>query len=268
MALKRLRTEEMVTITSTLVDPEHPDHQAMVAVPALAPLVPEIAGSHHGLYATYFTGPNAVRLKEIQSQQKELDVDHDDFVRGLWAYCWAMIYLARTDAERQVFHRLLALLLPDGLAVVRKSYREEAGQAALVQSQLGDGDRATLASMVLPDGRTLLDVVNQWLSLGTQLGALDRERAGDVADGTPTPAEALAARNRWIRTMQAVRDVAALVAVDNPAISEIMVRLDEAERVADRRVGSGEGDEAEVPGIGGELPTPGGAPDAPVSAAL
>jgi hypothetical protein len=50
----------MVTITSTLVDPAHPDYQAMVAVPALAPLVPEIIGSHHGHYATYFTGPSAI----------------------------------------------------------------------------------------------------------------------------------------------------------------------------------------------------------------
>jgi hypothetical protein len=267
MALKRLRTEEMVTITSTLVDPTHPDYQAMVAVPALAPLVPEITGSHHGLYATYFTGPSAVRLKEIQGQQKELDVGHDDSARGLWAYCWAMIYLARTDAERQVFRRLLALLLPDGLAIVRKSYREEAGQAALIQAQLGDDDRTALASMVLPDGRTLLEVVNQWLSLGTQLGALDRERAGDVADGAPTPADALAARNRWIRTMQAVRDVAALVAADNPAISSIMVRLDEAEHVADRRAGSGDDDEGEVPGIGDNVPAPGVVPAAPVTAA-
>jgi hypothetical protein len=257
MALKRLRTEEMVTITSTMVNPEHPDHQAMVAVPALAPLVPEIIGSHHGLYATYFHGPGAVRLKEIQDMQKALDVDHDDFARGLWAYLWAMIYFARTEAERQLFHRLLALLLPDGLAVVKKSYREEAGQVDLVQRQLGDEDRATLASLVLPDGRTLLEVVNQWLSLGTQLGALDRERAGDVADGRPTAADALAARNRWIRTLQAVREVAALVAADDPAITAIMARLDEAERVADRRAGNGAGDDAEVPGIGGDLPGPG-----------
>ena len=257
MALKRLRTEEMVTITSTMVDPEHPDHQALAAVPGLAPLLPEISGSHNGLYATYFHGPGAVRRKEIQDLQKALDVDYDDFVRGLWAYLWAMIYFARTDAERKVVHRLLALLLPDGLSVVKKSYREEAGQVDLVQRNLGDEDRAALATMVLPDGRTLLDVVNQWLSLGTQLGTLDRERAGDIADGTPAPADALAARYRWIRSLEAVRDVAALVAADNPAITEIMAQLDEAERVADRRATSGAGDDVEAPEIGGDLPEPG-----------
>lgn len=267
MALKRLRTEEMVTITSTLVDPGHPDHQAMVAVPALAPLVPEIAGSHHGLYSTYFHGPGEVRLKEIQVLQKALDVEYDDLARGLFAYCWAMIYFARTDAERQVFHRLLAVLLPDGLAVVKKSYREEAGQVDLVQKHLGEEERATLATLLLRDGRTLLDVVNQWLSLGQQLGALDRERAGDVADGMPSAADALAARNRWIRTIQAVRDVAALVAAGNPAISEIMARLDEAEGVADRRAGNGADNDGEVPGIGDVLPAPGVAPSAPAPAA-
>lgn len=267
MALKRLRTEEMVTITSTMVDSEHPDYQAMVAVPGLAPLIPEIERSHDGLYTTYFHGPGAVRRKEIQSQQKVLDDEHDDLARGLWAYCWAMVYFARTDAERQVFHRLLALLLPDGLAVVKKSYREEAGQVDLVQRQLGDEDRIQLATMALPDGRTLLDVVTQWLSLGVQLGALDRERAGEVADGTPTPADALAARNRWIRTMQAVREVAALVATDNPAIGAIMARLDEAERVADRRAGNGAGDDGEVPEIGDDLPEPGDDPGTPAPSA-
>lgn len=267
MALKRLRTEEMVTITSTLVDPEHADHQAMMAVPALAPLVPEIDASHRGLYATYFTGPSAVRLKEIQVQQKALDIGHDDIARGLWAYCWAMIYFARTDAERLVIRRLLGALLPDGLAVVKKSYREEAGQTALVGDRLGDDDRATLASMVLPDGRSLLDVVDEWLSLGAQLGALDRERAVDIADDAPTPAEALAARNRWIRTVQTVREVAALVVTDNPAVSDIMARLDEAERVADRRVGSSSDDDDELPGIGDGLPVLDDAPDAPALAA-
>jgi hypothetical protein len=265
MALKRLRTEEMVTITSTLVDPAHPDYQAMVAVPALAPLVPEITGSHHGLYATYFTGPSAVRLKEIQGQQKELDVDHDELARGLWAYLWAMVYFARTDEDRQVIHRLLALLLPDGLAIVNKSYREEAGQATVIQSQLGEAERATLAGMVLPDGRTMLDVVNRWLSLGVQLGTLDRERAGDVAGGTTTPAEALVARNRWIRTMQTVRDVANLVAANNAAIREIMARVDAAERAADRRAGNGDDAGAEVPGVGGDLPAPGPVPGKPAA---
>jgi hypothetical protein len=267
MALKRLRTEEMVTITSTLVDPVHPDYQAMVAVPALAPLVPEITGSHHGLYATYFTGPSAVRLKEIQGQQKELDVDHDEVARGLWAYLWAMVHFARTDEQRQVMHRLLALLLPDGLAIINKSYREEAGQAAVIQSQLGEVERAALTGMVLPDGRTMLEVVSDWLSLGVQLGALDRERAGDVAGGKATPAEALAARNRWIRTMQTVRYVAALVAADNAAIREIMARLDAAERAADRRAGSGGDDADEVPGIGGDVPVPVPGPGQPAAPA-
>lgn len=266
MALKRLRTEEMVTITSTIVDPAHADHQAMVAVPALAPLLSEIIGAHDGLYATYFTGPGAVRLKEIQGLQRSLDDMHDDCVRGLWAYLWAMTYFARVDAEKQVYRRLLALLLPDGLSVVNKSYREEAGQVDLVERQLGDEDRAALEQMALPDGRTLLAVVNEWLSVGAQLGALDRERAGERTDGGPTAADALAARFRWIRTMQTVREVANLVAADNPAINAIMARLDEAERVADRRAGAGNDDD-ELSDVGAELPEPGDLPVTPAPGA-
>jgi hypothetical protein len=239
MALKRLRTEEMVAITSTWVDPSHADRQAMAQEPALAPLMPQVDAAHGGLCATHDVGPSAVRLKQIQGQQKEVDVVHDDVLRGIWSYLWALVYFARTDEEREVFMRLIALLLPDGLQAVNKSYREEAGQAELAGSRLTDADRAVLQTLTLPDGRTLLDLVNQWLSLGANLGALDRERNGYIANEGPTPAEAATARHQWIRTVQAVQDVAALVAANNPVIQEIMARVEAAGLHADRRASSG-----------------------------
>lgn len=265
MALKRMRTEEMVAVTSTWVDEAHPDRQAIAQEPALASLLPQVDRAHEGLLVTHDAGPNAVRLKQIQEEQKALDVEHDDVLRGIWAYLWALIYFARTREERQSFLRLTALLLPEGLTAVIKSYREEAGQAELAGSRLTDADRALLQTLVLPDGRTLLDVVNQWLSLGAQLGALDRERSGDLTDDRPTQAEAVLARNQWIRTVQTVQGVAALVAANNPVIQEIMARVDAAGRYADRRAGSGDqpdepdapGDEPSVPGDVQPAPAPG-----------
>jgi hypothetical protein len=248
----------MVTITATWVDPTHPDRQAMAQVPALATLLPQVDAVHEGLRATHDAGPGAVRLKQIQGQQKRLDVVHDDVLRGIWAYLWALIYFARTDEEREGYLRLVALLLPDGLSAVSKSYREEAGQAELAGSRLTDADRAELQGLVLPDGRTLLDLVNQWLSLGAALGALDRERNSELDDDRPTQADAVNARNQWIRTVQTVQDVAALTAADDPAIQEIMARVYAAGLDADRRAGADdEPDEPEEPGD---------APDAPAGA--
>lgn len=262
MALKRMSTEEMVAITSTWVDEAHPDRQAMAQVPALASLLPQVDAAHHGLHATHVVRPSLVRIKQIQDQQRELDVDHDDGLRGIWSYLWALVYFARTTEEKALYLRFLRLLLPDGLAAVKKSYREEAGQAALAAGRLTADDRAVLATLVLPGDRTLLDAVNQWLSLGAQLGVLDRERAGEHAGDGPTPADALAARNAWIRTVQTVIDVGALVAAENPAIQEIIARVEAAGRVADRRAGSGnQPDEPSVPG--GELPVPGDEPPLP-----
>ena len=257
MALKRLRTAEMVTITATWVDPAHPDRQAMAQVPALATLLPQVDAVHAGLRATHDAGPSEVRRKQIKGQQKRLDVVHDDVLRGIWSYLWALIYFARTDEERQGFLRLVELLLPEGLSAVTKSYREEAGQADLAGSRLTDADRALLQTLVLPDGRTLLDLVEQWLSLGAALGALDRERNGELDDGRPTQADAAAARNHWIRTVQAVQDVAALTAADDPAIQEIMARVHAAGLDADRRAGADDepdepdltDDEPEVPAV-------------------
>ena len=256
MALKRLRTEEMVAITATWVDPAHSDHQAMARVTALAALLPEVDGAHRGLYTTHHIGPSAARIKQIQREQKAIDVEHDDVLRGIHFYLLATIYFSRAPEEQRQFERLLALLLPDGLLSVNKSYREEAGQAVLAASRLSESDQTLLQRLVLHDGRNLLDAVNLWLSLGEQLGNLDRERAGEPTDSGPTLADALTARNRWIRTIQAVQCIAALVADQDPAIRELLARVEAAGRTADRRAG-GRTPEEELTEPGDELAEPG-----------
>jgi hypothetical protein len=258
MALKRLRTSEMVALTATWVDPAHPDRQAMARVAALAALLPEVDGAHQGLHRTHAIGPSAVRRKQIQAEQKVLDLEHDNVLRGISSHLWSAIYFTRDPEARNELERLLALLLPDGLLSVNKSYREQAGQAELAASRLTEADRALLQSLLLHDGRTLLDAVNQWLSLSAQLGALDRERVGIPPDDGPTPADAMAARNRWIRTVQAVQLIARLVAEQDPAIREILDRMEEAGRTADRR-SAGRTSEDALPGPGDAPPGPGDA---------
>jgi hypothetical protein len=240
MALKRLRTEEMVVITSTWVDPAHADHQALAAVTALAALLPAMDSAWQGLHATYRAGAGTERRKRIQDRQRALDLEHDDVVRGIWFYLHSQVFVTREPVERQELARLRDLLLPEGLVAVNKSYREEAGQADLAASRLTAPDRELLESMVMRDGRTLLALVKRWRELAVQIGALDRERAGDVRDDVPTPAEARDARHRWIRTVTAMRDVAALVAADDHAIQQILRRVESAERVADRRAAHGD----------------------------
>jgi hypothetical protein len=235
MALKRLRTEEMVAVTSTWVDRAHADRQALDAVPALATLLPELDAAWQGLHVTYAAGPGTARRQELQGRQRELDVEHDDVLRGIWFYLQSQWFITREPTGRTTLERLRDRLLPEGLLAVNKSYREEAGQAELAGSRLTDSDRALLSSMAMHDGRTLLDLVNRWLALGAELGALDRERVGDIRDDVPRPVEARAARYRWIRTMSAIRDVAALVAAQDAMIQTILARIDEAERVAERR---------------------------------
>ena len=258
MALKRLRTAEMVALTATWVDPAHPDRLAMARVPALAALLPEVDSVHRDLYTTHHIGPSAIRIKQIQAEQRILDVEHDDVLRGIHSHLRSAIYFSRSPDERRDFERLLALLLPDGLLSVNRSYREEAGQAELASSRLTESDRALLQRLMLHDGRTLLDAVNQWLSLGAQLGRLDRERAGEPTDDGPTPADAMAARNRWIRTIQAVQVIAELVAGHDPAIREILDRVEAAGRTADRRA-AGRASEDELAESGDALHEPGDA---------
>jgi DNA-binding TFAR19-related protein (PDSD5 family) len=244
MALKRLYTGEMVSLSGPLTKGDHPDRQVLAGIPATAALLPELDSAHGSLLSTQVKPEAQTRLAAIILAEKSLDVRHDDLIRGVSGLLTSLAYLT-PDAElaARVLH-VLSVLLPDGLDAVTKSYREEAGQAALLESRLTPADVALLKRIKLLEG-TAHDAVKEWMSVGAQLGALEDERAGLPETSGPAPADVVTARNRWIRTINAMRSVLDLVSADHPGVVKLLSRITEAERKADRRIASAEA--AQVP---------------------
>jgi hypothetical protein len=244
MALKRLFTGEMVSLTGPLTKSDHPNRLILAAIPATAALLPELDSAHFSLLATQVKPEAETRLAAIIKAQKSLDVRHDDVIRGIFGLLISLAYLTK-DAElaARLLH-LQSVLLPDGLDAVTRTYREESGQAALLESRLSPADVALLEKIKILEG-TAYDVIKEWMDVGAQLGALEDERSALPAATGPAPADVVAARNTWIRTINAIRAVLDLKSAKDAGVAKILNRFIEAERKADHRVASAEA--AQVP---------------------
>jgi hypothetical protein len=244
MALKRLYTGEMVSLSGPLTKSDHADRLVLASIPATAALLPELDSAHASLLSTQVKPEAETRLAGIIKIEKGLDVRHDDLIRGVSGLLTALAYLTPDpDLAARVRH-VLSVLLPDGLDAMTKTYREEAGQAALLESRLSAADVTLLKRIKILEG-TAWDAIKEWMDVGARLGALEDERAGLPETTGPAPADVVTARNKWIRTINAMRFVLDLVSADHPGVVKILSRLTEAERKADHRIASAEA--AQVP---------------------
>lgn len=254
MALKRLYTGEMVSLSGPWTQSDHPDRALLASIPATAALLPQLDSAHASLLSMQVKPESTPRLNVIGKAQKRIDVRHDDVIRGLFGLLQSLAFLT-PDAELAVrLHHLLAVLLPDGLDAVLKSYRDEAGQAALLESRLSPEEVSLLKRIKTLEG-TAWESVREWISLAAQLGVLEDERAGAKEAPGPAPSDVVTARNAWIRTINAIRTVLDLVSSNDPGVELILNRISEAERKAEHRIAAAEA--AQVPST-----PPSGAPAA------
>ncbi len=234
MALKRLATGEMVSLSGPLTQEKHPDRLLLAAIPATAALLPTLDSAHRTLLIAQPRAAMPERAAAIIFEERTLDIRHDTVIRGVFMFLQALAYLAASPEESRQLLDLQQVLLPEGLLATQKTYREEAGQAALLESRLTPAHVALLKKLKTPSG-TLWASIQEWIQLGAALGKLEDERGGSADTASPTAAEGLAARNRWIRTVNAIISVLALVEADEPGVTAILSRIAEAERRADRR---------------------------------
>lgn len=239
MALKRLYTGEMVSLSGPLTTTDNPDRQVLADIPATAALLPELDSAHESLLSTQVKPEAETRLLAISKAQKHLDVRHDDILRGVTGLLTALAYLTHDRALAARLLHILSVLLPDGLEAVTRTYREESGQAALLASRLTAADIALLQSIKTLEG-SAWSAIQEWITVGAKLGALEDERAGLPATTGPSAADVVTARNTWIRTVNAMRTVLDLVSANHPGVVKILNRITEAEHKADHRTASAE----------------------------
>lgn len=236
MALRDLSTAVMVCLTTTWVDEAHADHKTLIAQPQSAGLMPSVIAAHRGLLSVQSSAgadPNA-RLTEIKTTQLTLNQRHGQIIQGLWGFL-SSVALLTADADKAAsLTSLRDRLLVGGLTLKVGTYREKAGAAVLSKARITPADETLLRSIPTLDG-TLFGAVEGWFEVSSQLGALENERAALEPQGA-TPADALKARNNWIRAITAVRAAVATVEELPPALAQVLQCVEDAEIKAAARV--------------------------------
>lgn len=236
MALKRLTNEEMVQVSGEWVVAGSPARKAMLAKEELSGLVPRVEAAHTGLLALQPTAPTA-RAASLMAEAAALDQTHDTLIRGVHGLLGGLILLADTPEQAEAYAHLRTVLLPEGLDHIQKTYRGEAGAAEMLASRL-EADAAARKQLkdIQVGKKPLAAFVTRWIEAARQLGKLESERA--QLDATPAEgggAKLLAARNGWIRAVNALLANAELAEVDEATDRLIFGTLRAAERNADRR---------------------------------
>jgi hypothetical protein len=234
MALRNLTTAEMLTISDPWVDEEREERTLLSSAPETDVLLPHLERSHRSLLEKQPPGDSA--LEALNKKIVELDTRHDDLVRGVY---WALTAFASLSGDAKQREELLELrdtLIPMGLSLVGSGYRDESGASILMEQRLTSEIKAALEKIKLPTG-TLMDSVDELIEVGRELGHVEDRRAElrNTIDG-PTGAEILAARNEWIRMTHALVASLELTSIDKAAIAKLLAPLEEAVKIADRRV--------------------------------
>jgi hypothetical protein len=81
MQLSRLNTGEMVSLSQTYVDPEHPAHQGLASMPEVASLLPRLREAHIVLVGSQ--SADDVRASELQKQIDVLVDEHGELAQGI-----------------------------------------------------------------------------------------------------------------------------------------------------------------------------------------
>lgn len=253
MALKRLTTEEMVQVSGTWVAEGSAARKALLAVGELGGLFPRVEAAHSALLDARPSAPSG-RLAALMSEAAALDITHDGLIRGVHAVLGAFALLAEGPEQAEPFLRLRDYLLPEGLDHTQKTFRGEAGAAEMLASRLeADAGVKKQLKEILVGKKALGTFVQRWIEAGRQLGRLEDERAqleATPADGSG--AKVVAARNAWIRAVNALIANAELAEVDEATDRLIFGALRLAERNAERR-----GKSPEKGADGGVEPAPG-----------
>jgi hypothetical protein len=206
--------------------------------------------AHQGLLDTQVSAEQAeTKLTLVQKAQAKVDVRHDRKIRGKYNVLTGFADLADNEEEAASYLALRDSLTPHGLDVVRWSYTDQAGEAELTERRLTKDEKALLGKLPTPSG-TLLDAHKARVKAGKELGDLEKERVRleSLAPVATTRADAVRARNLWIRTVNAFAATLELEEGLSDADRErILGPLQRAEQKADRkRASSAEPDPIEA----------------------
>lgn len=238
MNLKSLSNAEMIQVTTEWITPKRQANAALREAASTAGLLPLVAAAHQTLEEVEGQTDNGGReaqLKTLIARLVELDRQHDAYVRRIFGVYTALAEAASSPEQAALYTSTAKAVFPAGLASAQATYKDEAGQALLVDKRLTEEHHATLKAVKTPDG-TLAEDVARWKKVAKELGQVETERTRLAA----TPAEtkrtdAVAARNAWINAVSTMTSVIDLAAFADETRVLIMAPLEAETAKAARR---------------------------------
>jgi hypothetical protein len=262
LVLKYFSVAEMLSATRDWVSPGHRKHLLLSAIPEVAPQLVRLSQL---LGLLLKTQPTVDYNQGSRSQAlSALDQQHDNLVRGLSHFTLAMKYLATTAEESAAWDTANRMLLPEGLAVIVRSYADEAGQAELTMARLTPEMKARFKATALttPAGKTtLLAEIERYQAVATELGQAALAHLQDV--GGPTRQELLDLRNQWIRVVNALLSNLEMIGPSPEVEREILAPLEELARRTRNRRTAPEEPGTPAPAPAAPTPTTPGSPTKP-----
>jgi len=230
MAFRPLTVEEMYQVSTPWVTVGDPSRAAIEKIPMLAALLPQLQKAQASIAA--IRGREDPRQQSLSQLEAEVDHKHDTIVSGIYG---SLTMLAVVSPAKEELLALRDWLFPDGLSHTKRSYRGEAGHAALVASHLDAAMTARLKAVTLHD-QNLFDLVQQWFAAAKQLGDLEEQKAR-MAEVPPTMAgEVQAARIAWVRIVNLFVANAEAAGLEPDTDKLLFSALRAAERAAEGRI--------------------------------
>lgn len=231
MAYKNLNSNEMAGLSRHWLGP------ARVIVVALA-MGPALLHDHEAFLATLAESarPDEGVLAAADARSAAADQLFDRLLRGGYYVLAGLAELTDDPALAARYLELRDRLYPEGLAMTQYTFLSESAAAEAVYSRVTQADLALLATVLLPGGGNLAQVVTAWVASGVALREAEHDRAAlRLASGAVPAGVQMAARNRWIRSVHmlvASLEYAEISAADR---NTLLAKLHEAEAHADQR---------------------------------
>lgn len=236
MSFLNLLPDEMVGISGPMIDPTSEAHVIIIAYDEELKAPYKRLAAAHAAVSKAAQPAKPERIKEIILAQGKLDARHDAIIRGVWGLFGALAELLGGD-EGATLLVLRDHLVPNGLSSQNKTYGGEAGQAALLAERMTAEVRQRTDSIVIGEGakaKTLTACIDEWISLGAQLGAYEGER-GQIENAPSDGADLHNARLDWSRAQNAMVSNAEMAGLTPKEMATLFGALWTAERKADDR---------------------------------
>lgn len=202
MHLSRLTVAEMLPLSQTFLDMNHPGGQALSELPDVSKVLPKLREAHELLLSSQTH--DELRAGLLHRECLALAAECDDLLQGIDCIFRGLALLAEDDESRARWARLHTLLIPGDRKGMSNDYAAEAENASLLFAIL-DGmpaiDKHLLKAQQVGK-RNFFDVLLRFVTTGQELGEKDAERrAIPVA---PSDASLQEARNTWAKLVGAM----------------------------------------------------------------